>query len=170
MLVAAVGGSDKTTVSVATGHQEYHPVYVSPANLTNTARRAHGHGVLPLAFLPIPKGTAQLQILLSCLRSSNIEQILLLVGKAQRNDPRLQRFQRELYHACLEYVYSPLKPYMEKWKVVKCPDGMYRRAIFSIGPYIADYPEQVYLTGVVSRWCGKYVCQSRTHFEAVLIR
>ncbi|KAJ6617760.1 hypothetical protein B0H10DRAFT_2218309 [Mycena sp. CBHHK59/15] len=36
-----------STLSVATGHQEYHPVYVSPGVLTGTARRAHGNGVLP---------------------------------------------------------------------------------------------------------------------------
>lgn len=52
-----VSGSDKTTVSVGTGHQEYHPVYISPGNITNSARRAHGNGVLPVALLPIPKGT-----------------------------------------------------------------------------------------------------------------
>lgn len=56
MLVPVIAGSDKTTVSVATGHQEYHPVYISAGNLTNTARRGHGNGVLPVAFLPIPKG------------------------------------------------------------------------------------------------------------------
>jgi hypothetical protein len=55
MFVPVVAGSDKTTVSVATGHQEYHPVYMSPGNLTNIARRAHGNGLLPVAFLPIPK-------------------------------------------------------------------------------------------------------------------
>jgi hypothetical protein len=56
MLVPVIAGSDKTTVSVATGSQEYHPVYVSPGNITNAARRGHGIGVLPFAFLPIPKG------------------------------------------------------------------------------------------------------------------
>ena len=55
MLVLVIAGSDKTTVSVATGHQEYHPVYISPGILTNTARRGHGNVVLPVAFLPIPK-------------------------------------------------------------------------------------------------------------------
>lgn len=55
MFVPVISGSDKTTVSVATGHQEYHPVYMSPGNITNPARRAHGNGVLPVAFLPIPK-------------------------------------------------------------------------------------------------------------------
>jgi Plavaka transposase len=50
-----IAGSDKTTVSDATGHQEYHPVYSSPGNISNTACRGHGNAVLPLAFLPISK-------------------------------------------------------------------------------------------------------------------
>jgi hypothetical protein len=56
MLVPVIVGSDKTTVSVATGHQEYHPVYSYIGGISNTARRAHGNGVIPIAFLPIPKG------------------------------------------------------------------------------------------------------------------
>lgn len=58
MLVPIIAGSDKTTVSVATGHQEYHPVYASSGIISNTARRGHGNGVVPFAFLPIPKGMA----------------------------------------------------------------------------------------------------------------
>lgn len=54
--VPMVNGSDKTTVSVGTGHQEYHPEYTSPGPLTNIAHRGHGNAVLPTAFLPIPKG------------------------------------------------------------------------------------------------------------------
>ena len=46
---------------------------------------------------------------------------------------------------------------MESPKVVKCPDGHFHRTIFSLGPYIADYPEQVWLAGTVSDWCPKYV-------------
>lgn len=55
MFVPIVMGSDKTTVSVATGHQEYHPLYISLGNISNIARRAHGNGMIPIAFLPIPK-------------------------------------------------------------------------------------------------------------------
>ncbi len=46
---------------------------------------------------------------------------------------------------------------MMTYRVVKCPDGHYRRAIFEIGPFIADYPEQVYVSGVVQGWCPKSV-------------
>ena len=55
MFIPVVAGSDKTTVSVATGHQEYHLVYMSPGNLSNIARRAHSNALLPVVFLPIPK-------------------------------------------------------------------------------------------------------------------
>lgn len=78
-------------------------------------------------------------------------------SKSQRKKPAYQKFCRQLYHKCLEFAFAPLKPYMESPKVVKCPDGHFRRAIFSLGPYIADYPEQVWLAGTVSDWCPKCV-------------
>jgi hypothetical protein len=55
MLIPVIAGSDKTTVSVATGHQEYHPLYISSGNITNTMRRSHAVGMEPVALLPIPK-------------------------------------------------------------------------------------------------------------------
>ena len=57
MLVPIILGADKTTVSVATGNQEFHPVYMSLGNIHNELRRAHRDAVMPLAFLSIPKGT-----------------------------------------------------------------------------------------------------------------
>ena len=78
-----------------------------------------------------------------------------LASKHQWKKPAFQKFCHELYHACLELVFSPLKPYMTKPKVVKCPDGHFRHAIFSLGPYIADYPEQVWLAAIISNWCPK---------------
>ncbi len=55
MLIPVSAGSDKTTVLATTGHQEFHPVYASVGNILNTAWCAHGNGVIPVAFLPIPK-------------------------------------------------------------------------------------------------------------------
>jgi len=49
-------GSDKTTVSVATGQVEYHPMYLSIGNPHNTIRHVHCNAVIPIAFLVIPKG------------------------------------------------------------------------------------------------------------------
>lgn len=48
-----------------------------------------------------------------------------------------------------------LKTSMTTPEIVKCPDGHYRRAIYSFGPYIGDYPEQVLLMNVVQFWCPK---------------
>lgn len=56
MYCAVILGSDKTTVSVATGNVEYHPLYLSIGNIRNEARRGHRNGVIPIAFLAIPKG------------------------------------------------------------------------------------------------------------------
>ncbi|KAN0140688.1 hypothetical protein V8E53_001515 [Lactarius tabidus] len=124
-----------TTVSTATGHQEYHPVYVSVGNLSNTARRARGNGVLPAAFLPIPKAS-----------------------QTQQKHPEFQHFCRQSYHCCLELIFEPLQKYMMTYTAVKCADGLFCHAIFGLGPYIADYPEQVWLGGVVYKWCAK--CES----------
>ena len=78
-----------------------------------------------------------------------------VASKCQWKKPKFQKFSRQLYHACLDIIFSPLKPYMTKPKVMRCPDGHFRRVIFSLGPYIADYPEQVWLAGTVSNWCPK---------------
>ena len=80
---------------------------------------------------------------------------IYIASKRQRKWAEFQLFCHQLYHRCLEIVFEPLKPYMETHKVIKCPDGHFRRAIFSLGPYIADYPEQVWLAGIVSNWCPK---------------
>lgn len=55
MFVPIILGSDKTTVSVATGHNQYWPVYMSIGNIHNNTHRAHRNGVVLLGFLAIPK-------------------------------------------------------------------------------------------------------------------
>ena len=42
---------------------------------------------------------------------------------------------------------------MMKPVVTLCLDGHFRCVIYGLGPYIADYPKQVLLTGVVQGWC-----------------
>ena len=53
--VPIVLGSDKTTVSVATGNNEYYPLYLSVGNVRNNVRRAHRDAVVLIGFLAIPK-------------------------------------------------------------------------------------------------------------------
>jgi hypothetical protein len=55
LLVPLILGSDKTTVSVATGQNEYYPLYLSIGNVHNNVRRAHRNAVVILGFLAIPK-------------------------------------------------------------------------------------------------------------------
>ncbi|KAH9023609.1 hypothetical protein EDB85DRAFT_2075297 [Lactarius pseudohatsudake] len=126
MYCAVVLGSDKTTVSVATGHVEYHPLYLSIGNIHNEARRGHRHGVVPIAFLAIPK-----------------------CGRADDESPDISA------------VLESLRPGMTTPVVRRCPDGHYRRVVYDIGPFIADYPEQVMLSGIVQGWCARCTAKSR---------
>jgi hypothetical protein len=57
MFVPIILGSDKTTVSVATGHNEYYPLYMSIGNVHNNVRRAHRNALVLVAFLAIPERT-----------------------------------------------------------------------------------------------------------------
>jgi len=55
MFVPIILGSDKTTVLVGTGNNEYWPLYMSIGNIHNNVRCAHRNGVVLLGFLAIPK-------------------------------------------------------------------------------------------------------------------
>jgi hypothetical protein len=79
----------------------------------------------------------------------------LAASKNQRKTANYQTFCRQMYHACLARVFNPLKDGMTTPEVVRCPDGHFRRAVYGLGPYIADYPEQVWLSGIVQGWCPK---------------
>ncbi|KAI8974265.1 hypothetical protein BD414DRAFT_468489 [Trametes punicea] len=149
-------GSDKTTVSVATGQNEYYPLYASNGCVTNSARRAHRNAITLIGFLAIPKTERQYQ-----------------------NDSTFRRFRRELFHASLRFILASLRPYMTTFDIVQCGDGHYRRVVYGLGPYIADYPEQVLLSCVVQGWCprctapatdldtGQALRRSHKHTEAL---
>ena len=66
-----------------------------------------------------------------------------------------QTFHQQLIHESLKTILSPLNLFMTKPDIVKCPDGHYRHAIYMLGLYITDYPEQVLIAGVVSGWCTR---------------
>ncbi|KAF8802624.1 hypothetical protein BYT27DRAFT_7215275 [Phlegmacium glaucopus] len=125
-------GSDKTTVSVATGHNEYWPVYLSIGNIHNNVRRAHRNGVVLLGFLAIPKSTHEFH-----------------------DDAGFHKFCRQLLHSSLAKILESLKPGMTTPEVVRFPNGHFRKVIYGLGPYIADYPEQALLACIVQGWCPK---------------
>lgn len=61
VFVPVILGSDKTTVSVATGQNEYYPLYLSIGNIHNNTRRAHRNGVVLIGFLAIAKSTCSVK-------------------------------------------------------------------------------------------------------------
>ncbi|KAK1227851.1 hypothetical protein PQX77_009129 [Marasmius sp. AFHP31] len=156
MLCPVIIGSDKTTVSVATGQNDYYPAYLSNGNLTNNARRAHKGGVSLFMFLAIPK-----------------------TDRSYQDSAEFRRFRRHLFHQSLRHVFEHLRPYMTSYDVVKLSDGYYRRVIYSLGPYIGDYPEQVLLACIVQGWCARCTAPhddldgpgvARSHEHTVLVQ
>ncbi|KAF7967364.1 hypothetical protein HWV62_34649 [Athelia sp. TMB] len=132
LFVPIFNGSDKTTVSVATGQNDYYPLYMSIGNIHNNVRRAHRDGVVLVGFLAIPK-----------------------TEKKHNNDTKYRKFRRQLFHSSLTKIMESLKQGMTTPEVLLCPDGHYRRVIYGLGPYIADYPEQALLACIVQGWCPK---------------
>ncbi|KAG1871052.1 hypothetical protein C8R48DRAFT_770646 [Suillus tomentosus] len=59
MFVPVILSSDKTTVSVATGQNDYYLLYASIGNIHNNVCRAHRGAVAVIRFLAMPKTTKQ---------------------------------------------------------------------------------------------------------------
>ncbi|KAG1871546.1 hypothetical protein F4604DRAFT_1881168 [Suillus subluteus] len=111
--VPVILGSNKTTVSVATGANDYYPLYVSIGNVHNSVKHAHCDAVAIIGFPAMPK----------CMFHATII---------------------KLFHSS---VATP--------EVVRFGDGHYWRVIYGLGPYIADYEEQVLLACIVCNWCPR---------------
>jgi hypothetical protein len=132
MLVPIILGSDKTTVSVATGNNEYYPLYLSIGSVHNNIRRAHRGAVMLIGFLAIPK-----------------------TDRSHANDVRFRKFWRQLYHSSRSIILETLRPGMTTPEVVRCFDDHFRRSIYSLAVDIDDYPEQALLTCIVQGWCPR---------------
>ncbi|KAI6035917.1 hypothetical protein BKA83DRAFT_4476196 [Pisolithus microcarpus] len=130
--VPIILGSDKTTVSVATGQHDYYPLYLSVGNIHNSMRHAHRHGVSLIAFLAVPKTTREFaQTAPFC------------------------KFHRQLFHVSLSRILSILKPYMTRPDHVRFGDHHYHWVVYGLGPYIANYEEQALLACIVRNWCAR---------------
>ncbi|KAG2076162.1 hypothetical protein BDR04DRAFT_1125739 [Suillus decipiens] len=134
--VPVILGSNKTTVSVATGQNDYYPLYVSIGNVQNNVHRAHRNAVAVVGFFAMPKS----------------------------------KFHRQLFHSSLSHILNSLKPGMTMPEVACFGDGHYCCVIYGLGPYIADYEEQVLLACIVQRWCAKCLSHSKALDETSLLR
>jgi hypothetical protein len=150
MFVPMVVGSDGTVVSVATGQNEYHPLYLSVGNVHDQVRCARQGALILIGFLAIPKSGLFRAFSITVINSCT-------AGQEATDTVAFRNFKKQLFHTSLAYIFERLQPHMTEPEVVKCADGHYRKAIYGLGPYIADYPEQVLLGGIVSGWCVKYV-------------
>ncbi|KAG1874100.1 hypothetical protein C8R48DRAFT_745984 [Suillus tomentosus] len=136
MFVPVILDSDKTTVSVVTGQNDYYPLYISAGNLHNNIRCAHRESVSLVGFLSIPK--------------------------SHDGSKEFRNFRCHLFHASLRAILESFHHAMEKPEIVKCVDSHYRHAVYGLGPYIADYPEQLLLSCVVQNWCPRSHLHTRT--------
>lgn len=154
-------GSDKTTVSVGTGNNEYYPLYASIGNVHNNVRRAHRDALVIIGFLAIPKSNVFMftTLLLFYL-------IYAIANKKDAKEDIFRNFRRQLFHRSLSAILTSLKPGMTQYEVLRCGDGHFRRIIYGLGPYIADYEEQVVLSCCVKNWCPKCVFQSLVSINA----
>lgn len=78
-----------------------------------------------------------------------------------RRNADFRSFRRRLLHLSLTQVLKPLEPFMTAPDVTRFPDGHFRKVIYGLGPYIADYPEQALLACIVQGWCARYSSHSR---------
>ena len=119
-------------------------LYLSLENLHNEAWHGHRNGVIPIAFLAIPKCKSCLDLLIHVLIT-----ILSLADRKYDSDYAFRKFKRQLYHSLISAILESLHQGMMMLVVHCCPDGHYCHVIYDIGPFITDYPKQVMLASVV---------------------
>jgi hypothetical protein len=78
-------------------------------------------------------------------------------SQAYKDDDNFRKFRRQIFHSSLHHILLSLRPHMLVPRVTRCSDGHFRRVIYGLGPYIADYPEQALLACIVQGWCPRYV-------------
>ncbi|KAG2739040.1 hypothetical protein P692DRAFT_201842704 [Suillus brevipes Sb2] len=143
--VPVILGSDKTTVSVATGQNDYDPLYASIGNVQNNVRCAHRNAVAVVGFLAMPK-----------------------TAKQHVKTKEFRRFHRQLFHSSLSYILKSLKPGMTRPEVARFRDEHYHHVIYGLGPYIADYEEQVLLACIALDENIDIVLRKRHHVDALI--
>jgi hypothetical protein len=143
-------GSDKTIASVGTGNTTFYPLYGTSGLLHNNVRRSDPDALVLIALLPIPKGNS--------VHSRSLTYLILMKYSANREHHEANNYRefcRRLFHTVLTEIFSSLKEHMSEPELMLFPDGFYRWVIHEFGAYLADYPEQVLLTGVKTGWCPR---------------
>ncbi|KAH9022851.1 hypothetical protein EDB84DRAFT_1589485 [Lactarius hengduanensis] len=127
------------------------PKWMSDVHETEIARDPKTHGS---RSVPIILGSDKTTVS-SSNGSDRLYPLYLSIGnlhntfaKRYSDNPGFRRFRRQLFHTSLARILSSLCCSM-------CRMGFHRRVLYGLGPYIADYPEQVLISGIVMNWCPK---------------
>ena len=123
LFVPIILGSDKMTVSVATSHNEYWPLYASIGNIHNNVRSAHGAGLILVGFLSIPKSNS---FFLPLLLPSDTPDLFLSADKAQAGSVEFWQFWQKLFHVSLSLILESLCAGEKMPELFWCPDGHYQ--------------------------------------------
>jgi len=103
-----------------------------------------------LDSLPYPK----VFIFIMLFALSNL--LVTAASREYKDSAEFRQFRREVFHASLRHILSSVHPHLTTPRITRCADGHYRRIIYCLGPYIADYPEQTLLACVVQGWCPRF--------------
>ena len=152
MFVPIILGSDKTTVPVATGQNDYYPLYLSIGNVQNHMRQAHKNALVVIGFLPIPKGKNLFSFISPVLTLT-----YTLAARKDANTEEFRQFKRTLTHDAIANILLPVKPFMTTPDIVQCADQYFRCVLYGLGPHISDYPEQAMVAWILMNWCPTYV-------------
>ena len=111
-------GSDKTTVLVATGQNEYYPLYMSNGVVYNNVRRAHRNALTLVGFLAIPK-SEYLTRIINC----QIENSLVHYQQTRsiKTVPNFASFDRICFMGLSE---KSLKPFNQVWRHLRFCGGL----------------------------------------------
>ncbi|KAG1831213.1 hypothetical protein DFJ58DRAFT_719586 [Suillus subalutaceus] len=147
----------KMIVSVATGQNDYYPLYASIGNVQNNVRRAHRGAVAVIGFLAMPKTT-----------------------KEHAETPGFRNFRRQLFHSSLSFILKNLKPAMTKPEVAQFGDGHYQAhdlqdLDLTLQTMKSKFCSPVYYEIGVAKCLSHHgnlddisLCRSRSHTDALI--
>ncbi|KAJ7435753.1 hypothetical protein FB451DRAFT_1344717 [Mycena latifolia] len=125
-IIGTVTSSDKTQISSMTGNRVAYPLLLSTANINLDFRmKASHHAFLLCALLPVAK-----------FKMNNKEYRGVL--------------ERRLYHACLDFVFHPLKKAAEVGVMMNDAFGKQRFCFTPLASHTVDTPESLLIAGVAA--------------------
>ncbi|KAH8918181.1 hypothetical protein BT69DRAFT_1338409 [Atractiella rhizophila] len=124
--------SDETVLSILKGNNSAWPVYLSIGNIRRGARYLdRRRGLILIGYLPIPEDA----------------------NEDEKHTERYRSFSQQLFHATLQHIFRELAALSNEGMFVQCADGFYRQVYPFLATWIADYPEQALLAGVLRGRC-----------------